>query len=95
MSSAVTDDEGRATAVHSPTAPTCRHWISYSMNKRFILYISKSKLLDHTKRLNKLTTVIFTELGVILREVQATVENKLKICLKLVVNKIYQINNGL
>lgn len=45
-------------------------------------------------RLNKLTTVIFTELGVILREVQATVENKLKICLK-VVNKIYHINNGL
>lgn len=95
MSSAVTDDEGRATAVHSPTAPTCRHWISYSMNKRFILYISKSKLLDYTKRLNKLTTVIFTELvGVILREVQATVENKLKICLK-VVNKIYHINGGL
>lgn len=63
------------------------------MNKRVILYISKSKLLDYTKRLNKLTTVIFTELGVILREVQATVENKLKICLK-VVNKIYHINNG-
>lgn len=64
------------------------------MNKRFILYISKSKLLDYTKRLNKLTTVIFTELSVILHEVQATVENKLKICLK-VVNKMYHINNGL
>lgn len=64
------------------------------MNKRFILYIYKSKLLYYTKRLNKLTTVIFTELGVILREVQATVVNKLKICLK-VVNKIYHINNGL
>lgn len=94
MSSAVTDDEGRATAVHSPTAPTCRHWISYSMKKRFILYISKSKLLDYTKRLNKVTIMIFTELDVILREVQATVENKLKICLK-VVNRIYHINNGL
>lgn len=94
MSSAVTDDDGRATAVHSPTAPTCRHWIWYYINKRFILYISKSKLLDDTNRLNKLTTVIVTELGVILREVQATVENKLKICLK-VVNKIYHINDGL